>query len=148
MERLNSILLIDDDEILLELNARTIKEFNLVSEIITMNSAHKALVYLAERRKKWPEIIICDIEMPHMNGWQFMDVYSTILDPFEEDPIICIHSNSTHESDLNEIERRANVNMYMTKPLNQEKVTQLFSYCFESKNTQVKRNLGIVYVTS
>ncbi len=78
---LDSILFIDDDPITLMLCKMVIKKTSFSNEIATSKNGEEALQYFNLLKqldhnnefKKQPQLIFLDLNMPVMNGWEFLD---------------------------------------------------------------------------
>jgi CheY-like chemotaxis protein len=81
-----SVLLVDDDEINNFISIKLIKKGLTNSDIMACLNGKYAIDQLAEIQRKDPEklpdYILLDINMPIMNGWEFLDEYKRFnLDP-------------------------------------------------------------------
>jgi len=81
-----SILLVDDDEINNFISIKLIKKALLSTEIVACLNGKFAIEQLLEMQKKGaeklPDYILLDINMPIMNGWEFLDEYIRLnIDP-------------------------------------------------------------------
>ena len=73
---LDTILLIDDDEIVNFLNKIIIDRSGIVKNVIVASSATEALELLEKMAQKgvWPDIMLVDINMPGVDGWKFIEL--------------------------------------------------------------------------
>lgn len=126
-ENIPLVMMIDDDELILTVNKLKIENTGCVDQIVTFNSATKAINYLVNSNH-WPDIILCDIHMPVMDGWQFIDRYNELLQRFNQQSMLCIHSDISGSMELDELEKRKSVEMFITKPLTIEKVELLIEH--------------------
>ena len=69
------IMLVDDNKIDNFFHERVIKKSNAAEVVITTESGQEALEYLNSHNGVLPNIIILDINMPGMNGWEFIEQY-------------------------------------------------------------------------
>jgi CheY-like chemotaxis protein len=69
------IMLIDDNKIDNFFHERVIKKSNAAEVVIATESGQEALEYLNSHNEILPNIIILDINMPGMNGWEFIEHY-------------------------------------------------------------------------
>ena len=75
------ILFIDDDKATNFLNKHIAKKNASVSSTVLVDSAFEAIDYLEKKivnPEDRPDIIFLDINMPAMNGWEFLDVFYKI----------------------------------------------------------------------
>jgi CheY-like chemotaxis protein len=80
---LDKILCVDDDPITLMLCKKVVEKVDFAREIITVNNGEEAIVYfdtLFEDRKNndsivYPKLVILDLNMPIMDGWEFLECY-------------------------------------------------------------------------
>ena len=75
MQKLKSVLLIDDDNAANFIHRIVIEETELVEDVGAFESPRAALKYLEDLQSvsPFPEIIFLDINMPLMDGWEFLD---------------------------------------------------------------------------
>jgi CheY-like chemotaxis protein len=75
---------------------------------------------------KLPDYILLDINMPIMNGWEFLDEYKRMnLDPLGKTKIFII-SSSVFSNDINKARSYPLVKDFISKPLNVDKIVELF----------------------
>jgi len=127
MKALN-ILLIEDDMIeIMKLN-RTISSLKLVHRIIEANNGEEALTIL-EKKDELPDIILLDLNMPKLNGIEFLSI-------LKNDPILkyiptIILTTSNNQKDLLEC-YKLGIAGYVLKPLKYEdyvsKIEKLLAY--------------------
>lgn len=75
MNRFNTILLVDDDYVTNYLTERQLKGAGVAQTIKSVKNGEEALTYLAEPVNKWPELILLDINMPEMDGVEFLKYF-------------------------------------------------------------------------
>lgn len=136
MNTLN-ILLIEDDKIeIMKLN-RTIDKLNLNHNIIEANNGEDALNYLS-KKENLPDIILLDLNMPKINGIEFLSILKKDEVLKHIPTIVLTTSNNNH--DLMEC-YKIGIAGYILKPLKYEdyvsKIEKLLSYW--SINELIKR---------
>ena len=125
-----SVLLVDDDEINNFISIKLIKKALLNTEIMACLNGKFAIDQLVEIQKKDPEklpdYILLDINMPIMNGWEFLDEYKRLnIDPLGKCKIFII-SSSVFSNDINKARSYNLVTDFISKPLNVDKIIELF----------------------
>jgi CheY-like chemotaxis protein len=125
-----SVLLVDDDEINNFISIKLIKKALINTDIMACLNGKFAIDQLAEIQRKdpskLPDYILLDINMPIMNGWEFLDEYKRInLDPLGKSKIYII-SSSVFSNDINKARSYPLVKDFVSKPLNVEKIKELF----------------------
>jgi CheY-like chemotaxis protein len=124
------VLLIDDDEINNFISIKLIKKALLNTEITACLNGKLAIEQLADIQKndpdKLPDYILLDINMPIMNGWEFLDEYKRLnIDPLGQSRIFII-SSSVFSNDINKARSYQLVQNFISKPLNVDKIIELF----------------------
>lgn len=125
-----NILLVDDDEINNFISIKLIKKALLNTEITACLNGKHAIDHLeainSEDPAKLPDYILLDINMPLMNGWEFLDEYKALkIDPLGKSKIFII-SSSVFSNDINKAKSYPLVHDFISKPLNIDKVNELF----------------------
>lgn len=125
-----SVLLIDDDEINNFISIKLIKKALLNTEIMACLNGKFAIDQLADIQKtdpsKMPDYILLDINMPIMNGWEFLEEFKRRnIDPQGKSKIYII-SSSVFSNDINKAKSYPLVKDFISKPLNVEKIRELF----------------------
>ncbi|ULC60359.1 response regulator [Flaviramulus sp. BrNp1-15] len=122
------VLLIEDDMIeVMKLN-RVITSLNLSHKIIEANNGEEALKLL-EKKDNLPDIILLDLNMPKINGIEFLSILKDD-DTLKYIPTIIL-TTSNNERDLIEC-YKIGIAGYILKPLKYEdyvsKIEKLLSY--------------------
>tara|TARA_R110000765_G_scaffold419177_2_gene523149 strand:+ start:632 stop:1015 length:384 start_codon:yes stop_codon:yes gene_type:complete len=119
MHDIKNILVVDDDKIFLVLVSRLLKTFYPKTTITSCLNGHEALDYLD---KSTPDIILLDINMPIMNGWEFMNRLPLKK---QEDLSIFIVSSSIDPRDQRLSKTNVNIEGFIEKPLTPEKLKRV-----------------------
>lgn len=110
------VMLIDDNEIDLKINARIISLAKLFDEIILCQSGIEALDYIQKSLKQeesLPNFILLDIQMPDMNGFEFLDHYKRLPEDFTKKCPVAMLSSTLDFGDI----KKAEANLYVVKLL-------------------------------
>ena len=113
---LKKVMLIDDNEIDLKINSRIISLAKLFDEIIICQSGEEALDYLNKHinvPEKLPNFILLDIQMPEMDGFDFLERYKILPKSLTSRCPVAMLSSTLDFGDI----KRAEANVYVVKLL-------------------------------
>lgn len=114
-----TIILIDDDEITLFLHTRILRNCGLTGSLVSFNSGIEALDYInAHSHPVQQFIILLDINMPVMNGWQVLAVLEKL--PIQEQIEVFVVSSSIDLADINKAQSMDIVSKVVKKPITTE----------------------------
>lgn len=116
-----NIWLIDDDDITNMLHQFFLEEYFPDASIVVFSQAELALAALAENQA-FPDHIFLDLNMPVMDGWEFLDAYSEMTIPNSNNIHIHILTSSLDPNDFAKAEQSPFVHGIISKPLEIEKV--------------------------
>lgn len=138
MERkLNCVLLIDDDEPTNFLNQIIIESVGCAEEIKTAQSGHEALKYLKQTTSAGvaspPDLIFLDINMPAMNGWEFLENYRKLDDRHKGKVMIVMLTTSLFPEDKQRSMEIPEISAFENKPLTKEKLDNILKKFFAVK---------------
>ena len=127
MRNLNILLLEDDMIEVMKLN-RTISSLKLNHKIIEASNGEEALKLL-EKKDELPDIILLDLNMPKINGIEFLDILKK--DPILKNIPTIILTTSGNQKDLSEC-YKIGIAGYILKPLKYEdyvsKIEKVLAY--------------------
>lgn len=131
MKKIMSVMIIDDNEIDIFINQKTIESLNLAERVQSFSSAQDALNYLKlidEENSYYqllaPQLILLDINMPIIDGFKFLDEFNKYT-IFKQNPIaIFMLSSSLSPDDINKINNYKNVFGIISKPLKADKLIE------------------------
>ncbi len=136
MVNLNKVLVIDDDEINNFVCAKVISRSGYADEVKTFLSGQEGLDYLDNAKNSHdtsaPDLILLDINMPSMDGWEFLEVYKRMIDKFDRQPVLLMLSSSVYEEDIEKANQYPEVSDYIIKPLTPERLENLYQNYFNN----------------
>lgn len=120
---MSKVFIIDDDPIHQRIAQIMIAKHQLYDEFVSYTEAGKALVDLRSNCSNLeflPEVILLDLNMPVMDGWDFLEKFEEIMHKFEKDIRVFIVSSSVDEKDISKSQSYSSVKGFISKPLNPE----------------------------
>ncbi|PRY87011.1 response regulator [Mongoliibacter ruber] len=123
MQLYKSIILVDDDPINNLINKRLITKLSISEKVEEFLEAEKALQRLRSLDSNEQTLILLDINMPVMNGWDFLNVYLKEF-PERKDEIYVL-SSSIDLQDRQKAMQYHVVKGFVEKPLTPEKIKNI-----------------------
>lgn len=127
-QKLNCILLIDDDEATNVFHRLVIEEADCAEQVIAVQSGKAALEYLISEengKHPQPDLIFLDINMPGMNGWEFLEAYEQ-LDATQKGKIMIVMlTTSLNPDDEQRARGYQTITDFKSKPLTVEMLHEL-----------------------
>lgn len=120
--------IIDDDQIYQLVMKRTFEQSGMIKHVLQFYDGEEAINYFKEKQQTpeaLPELILLDINMPYMDGWQFLDEFIKI--PFNSNykRIIYIVTSSSTAEDRNKAKQYEVVSGYHVKPITKDVFEQI-----------------------
>ena len=128
MKPLKKMALVDDDEVFVFLTRKAIEKSNLIEVIKVFGNGLEALSFLKENSnnpEELPEIILLDLCMPIMDGWQFLDEFVNLNPRIGIGILIYICSSSISPDDIVKANEISAVSGYIIKPITKEKMVEI-----------------------
>lgn len=123
------VMLIDDESFDQSLYRRLIARTGLVGEVMSFTYADEALAYLTAPKSRRADVIFLDINMPRMNGFEFLEAATERLGPEFAKIVVVMLTTSLIEKDRERAAAFPVVRCFINKPLTVEhlqEVAQLF----------------------
>lgn len=136
--KLNCILVIDDDEPTNFISTMLIEEAGCTSHLEIADSGIKALNYLKKASETTtdhssyilPELVFLDINMPRMNGWEFLKEFEKIKNDYPQKPVIIMLTTSLNPDDKIRAESIPDIAGFENKPLTKELIERVMKNYF------------------
>jgi CheY-like chemotaxis protein len=122
MHKIKNAMLIDGEEIDQKTYQRVLKRSGLVEKSKVFTYADEALEYLKAYPEERPDIIFLDINMPRMNGFEFIEAATNELGAYFAGMIIVMLTTSLDPRDRDRAQQSGVVKEFMIKPLSVEKI--------------------------
>lgn len=123
MRTYDVIILVDDDQINNLINKRLITKLDISDTVEEYLDAEKAIERIKSLGKKDKVLILLDINMPVMNGWDFLNFYTEKFSS-RNDKIVML-SSSIEARDRQRAFGYDVVDGFLEKPLTPEKMKSL-----------------------
>lgn len=123
--------IIDDDNIYVNLIKKIIETKALCENLIVFNDGKQSIDYFEALlqnldKERIPDIIFLDLNMPVMDGWQFLERFTKIKNKFGKVITLYIVSSSIYPEDINRAKSLETVEDYLIKPIIISDLAKLF----------------------
>ena len=110
------LMLVDDSDIDQRLYARIIKRSNKVVEFVQYVDPQRAIEHLVDPAQRMPDLVLLDINMPNINGFEFLDIVTAELGA-RMCPVIVMLTTSLNPEDEIRARKHSVVREFLNKPL-------------------------------
>lgn len=133
MPKLRCTLLVDDDPTTNYLNRKLLEKLDVTEQVMVALNGQEALAVLAaectEASLTCPALVLLDVNMPLMNGFEFLDAYQQLPLARRQAIVVVMLTTSVHPRDMQRLET-LNVAGFLSKPLNPAKVQEVLQTYF------------------
>ncbi len=130
MKEIETLFLVDDDDTYQYIIQRTLSSTDLVKSIRIFSNGREAIDFLESSLGNpdlIPDVILLDLTMPIMDGWQFLENYILLKPRIGKKVHIYVVSSSVDPSDVERAKNISEVSDYLVKPLTKQKLILLLS---------------------
>jgi CheY-like chemotaxis protein len=128
---IKTVLCVDDDPITLMLSKMVLNKASFCNELVTAKNGEEAILYfenllIANNNDNYPKLIFLDLNMPIMNGWEFLDTFieKELHHTFKEIKVIIL-SSTVDPNDIEKSKKYPIVIKFLPKPINKEMLENL-----------------------
>jgi CheY-like chemotaxis protein len=132
-KKLNCVLLIDDDKATNFINERVIKKLDCTKRIVTVYNGAEALEFLSIEENGnllQPDLIFLDINMPVMDGWEFLEHYRKLHENKKAKVVLLMLTTSLNPDDVKKANKIQEVKGFKNKPLTIEMMQDILKAYF------------------
>ena len=131
MEKLSSVLLVDDDSTNNFLNQLLIESLGVTDRLLIAENGNQALDLIVNSAgPNEPALILLDVSMPGMNGIQFLEAYQRLPQARQSATVVIMLTTTMDARDLERLEE-LNIDGLVSKPLTKEKMEYLLQLHFQ-----------------
>jgi CheY-like chemotaxis protein len=123
-------MLIDDDDDDNFFHQMVINELNIAEHIEIALNGEEALLFLKKENRIHPDIIFLDINMPKMNGWEFMESYKELRADQKAKVVVMMLTTSENPEDKKRAELYSEITGFNSKPLTKEMLAAILEKHF------------------
>jgi CheY-like chemotaxis protein len=126
MKKFDLACLIDDDEIFAFGAKRIIEMSEICHELKILKNGQEAIDFLVPRLDEFttrPVFILLDLNMPVMDGWQFLEEFTAVAP--EKSAVIYVISSSIDPADIERARSFNRVSNYMVKPITKDSLQSI-----------------------
>ena len=124
------LFVVDDDDIYKFTISRTIEMQKIPANVIHFSDGAEAFRFIEENIKSpelLPDVILLDINMPAMDGWQFLEEYSRVKPALKKPVRIYLVTSSVDRRDISRAKTVPEISDYLVKPVRPELLRDIIS---------------------
>ena len=128
MKKIGTFCIVDDDDIYQFTTSLLLKKTDLVNKIIVFSNGLKAINFLKDEmgtKENIPDVLFLDINMPVMDGWEFLEEYLLIKPMMPKTVVIYMVSSSVDERDVLKAKSISALSGYLVKPISSQNIMEV-----------------------
>ncbi|MET3981418.1 YesN/AraC family two-component response regulator [Mucilaginibacter sp. UYP25] len=132
---LQTVWIVDDDEIYKYGFRKFVAMKQLCGNVVDFNNGRDAVDFLADPRnnESLPDVIFLDIDMPQMNGWDFIKAFEYVKIHLSRKISIFMVTSSLSYKDIVRVKNHSDITEYIIKPVNSQQFSLVFSDVLNSQ---------------
>lgn len=116
------VILVDDDPVINFINRKMMQKSGISNDPEVFQNGQEALIFIKTHHSDYSSIIILlDINMPGMSGWEFLETLTTYSEEITKKILVYMLSSSIAQEDIDRANENNLVKSYITKPLSAKK---------------------------
>ena len=130
MKQSTRLAVVDDDEVFQLIIRKQIEMNDLKCEIVQFLNGKDILDFLIENhdnQQDLPDIIMLDVNMPIMDGWEFLDTYRDLSPDIRKKIRLYMVTSSVIQSDIDKAKRDKNILRFISKPISNQQLAEILS---------------------
>ncbi len=131
MKKLKQFLLVDDSKPTNFINKTIINKVDCVDQIVVVENGKEALDHI--KSGEIPEVIFLDINMPLMNGWEFISNYQQLEEHYKGSIIVLMIGAELNQEEKDLAESISEIKEQREKILTKEVVCDILGRYFENQ---------------
>ncbi|TQI71327.1 response regulator receiver domain-containing protein [Gramella sp. Hel_I_59] len=123
-----TFFLIDDDQVFQFVTSKTLKKINpdvKVEKFLDGEQGIDRIKNSLDNQKGLPDVVLLDINMPFLNGWQFLKEFRSIEEKIEKEVHIYMLTSSDDSEDLEKAKQFSELSGYLIKPVTEDELEVL-----------------------
>lgn len=127
-EKKISLLVVDDDDINTFIIKKIAEKTGCDVTVLSKTNGQLAIDYLTDclaNGRSFPDLILVDINMPVLNGWEFIEAFEKMGAKADVD--IFMSSSSVYDNDIEKSKNYKSIKEFISKPISVEKLRDLFN---------------------
>jgi len=123
-----NLLVIDDDDINIFIISKIVEKTGYDVDICAKHNGQLAIDYIKDllaNHKDLPDLVLIDINMPILNGWEFIEAFEAL--DLKADNDMYMLSSSVYENDIEKAKSYKSVKGFISKPLSIDRLKELLA---------------------